>query len=104
LKEPGLLLNLALAATLLISPYLFNYDFVLLLIPFAFLLDKNYGVVQNVIVILCYLIPTLAIAIYGRDGNITLNIVSIVITFMLYWRTWRVGIDFTSPASYNVNN
>ena len=103
-KEPALLLNMALVSTLLVSPYLFNYDFVLLLIPFAVLLDKNHDIVQIIIVILCYLIPTTAIAIYGRDGNITLNIVSIVITFMLYWRTRRTGIDFTSPTSYNGNN
>lgn len=103
-KEPVLLLNLALCATLLVSPYLFNYDFVLLLIPFAVLLDKRPGVVQIVIVMLCYLIPTLAIIIYGRDGNITLNVVSIVITFMLFIRTHRAGIDFTSPASYNADN
>lgn len=104
LKEPVLLLNLALAATLLVSPYLFNYDFVLLLIPFAILLGKKYGIIQNVIVALCYLIPTPAIAIYGRDGNITLNVVTIVITFLLFHRSRHTGIDFTSPASYNVNN
>ncbi|HSO13745.1 MAG TPA: glycosyltransferase family 87 protein [Anaerolineales bacterium] len=103
-KEPALLLNLALVSTLLVSPYLFNYDFVLLLIPFAILLDKKYGVVQNVVVILCYLIPTLAIAIYGRDGNITLNVVTIVITFLLFARTRHAGIDVTASASYNGNN
>jgi hypothetical protein len=102
--EPLLLLNLALVATLLVSPYLFNYDFVLLLIPFAVLLDKKPGIVEIVIVIICYLVPTLAIIIYGRDGNITLNVVSIVITFMLFIRTRRAGIDFTSPASYNADN
>lgn len=103
-KEPALLLNLALVSTLLVSPYLFNYDFVLLLIPFAILLDKKYRVVQNVVVILCYLIPTLAIAIYGRDGNITLNVVTIVITFLLFARTRHAGIDVTASASYNGNN
>ena len=103
-KEPLLLLNLALVATLLVSPYLFNYDFVLLLIPFAVLLDKKPGIVEIIIVVLCYLVPTLAIIIYGRNGNITLNVVSIVITFMLFIRTRRAGIDFTSPASYNAGN
>jgi len=103
-KEPVLLLNMALMATLLVSPYLFNYDFVLLLIPFAVLLDGRPGVAQIIVVALCYLVPSLAIAIYGRDGNITLNIVTILLTFMLYWRIQHTGIDFTSPASYNVNN
>ncbi|HEY5731442.1 MAG TPA: glycosyltransferase family 87 protein [Anaerolineales bacterium] len=101
-KEPILLLNLALVATLLVSPYLFNYDFVLLLIPFAILLDKNHGVVQNIIVLLCYLVPTLAIAIYGRDGNITLNVVSIVITILLFARAQRTGIDVPASSPYNM--
>lgn len=104
LKEPLLLMNLALCATLLVSPYLFNYDFVLLLIPFAVLLDRKRGIAQIVIVALCWLIPTLAIIVYGREGNITLNIVSIVVTFLLFFHTHRTGIDFTHPASYNVNN
>ncbi len=104
LREPVLLVNMALFATLLISPYLFNYDFVLLLIPFAILLGGKPGITQIIVVALCYLIPTLAIAIYGRDGNITLNIVTILLTFVLYWRIWHAGIDVTPPASYNVNN
>jgi hypothetical protein len=103
-KEPILLLNAALLATLLVSPYLFNYDFVLLLIPFAVLADGKPRVMYIVVIALCYLIPTLAIAIYGRDGNITLNVVTIVLTFLLYWRTRHTGIDFTTPASYNANN
>jgi len=99
LQEPVLLLNMALFATLLVSPYLFNYDFVLLLIPFAVLASGKPGIVPTIVVILCYLIPTIAIAIYGRDGNITLNIVTIVLTFLLYLRIRHPSIDFTSPAS-----
>ena len=103
-KEPVLLLNAALVATLLISPYLFNYDFVLLLIPFAVLADGKPKVIHIGLVSLCYLIPSLAIAVYGRDGNITLTVVTIVLTFMLYWRIRHTGIDFTTPASYNAIN
>jgi len=103
-REPILLLNMALFATLLVSPYLFNYDFVLLLIPFAILLDGKPGFTQVIVIALCYLIPTLAIAIYGRAGNITLNIVTILLTLLLLLRVRHNGIDFTPPASYNVNN
>lgn len=102
-KEPVLLLNMALLATLLISPYLFNYDFVLLLIPFAVLLCSP-SIVDKIIIALGYLVPSLAILVYGRAGNITLNIVTIVLTFTLYLRVRRVGIDEPVSASYNVDN
>jgi hypothetical protein len=103
-QEPILLLNAALLATLLISPYLFNYDFVLLLIPFAVLADRKPRVIYIGLVVLCYLVPSLAIAVYGRDGNITLTVVTIVLTFLLYFRTRHTGIDVPAPASYNAIN
>ena len=102
MKSPEVLVTSALLITLLVSPYLYNYDFILLLIPFAVL--GAFGNIEKIVVILSYLIPSLAILFYGRGGNITLNIVTIILTFLLYWRTWHAGIDFTSPASYNANN
>ena len=97
-KEPVLLLNMAILATLLVSPYLFNYDFVLLIILFAVLLDFS-SIIDKIILALGYLIPSLAILVYGRAGNITLNIVTIVLTFLLYWRVRRTGIDEPASAS-----
>ena len=38
LKSPELFLSTALLITLLVSPYLYNYDFILLLVPFAILI------------------------------------------------------------------
>jgi len=102
-KEPVLLLNMALLATLLVSPYLFNYDFVLLIILFAVLLDSSKSI-DKIVISLSYLVPSFAILVYGRAGNITLNIVTIVLIFLLYWRVRRIGIDVPASASYNVNN
>ena len=84
LNSPELLLNIALLITLLVSPYLYNYDFILLLVPFAFLVSRNIGLIQKLIEITCYLIPTFAIALYGRNGNISLLIATIVITLLVY--------------------
>jgi hypothetical protein len=93
-----LLLSAALLVTLLVSPYLYNYDFLLLLVPFAILIGKtNLG--QIVIVILCYLIPTFALILYGRDGNISLIVVSIVMTILLYARLKNPVIDGTARAA-----
>jgi hypothetical protein len=97
-KSQELLLTAALLVTLLISPYLYNYDFLLLLVPFAVLIGRgNLG--QKVIVILCYLIPTFALILYGREGNISLMIVSVVMMFLLYARVKNPVIDGTAHAA-----
>ncbi len=83
-KSPGLLLTSALSITLLSSPYLYNYDFLLLLVPFAVLINIKSSFFQKIVVLLCYLIPTFAIAFFGRDGNISLLLVTVLLTIFLY--------------------
>jgi hypothetical protein len=93
-----LLLSAALLITLLVSRYLYNYDFLLLLVPFAILASQgNLG--QKVIVILCYLIPTVALILYERNGNISLIIVSLVIMFLLLARVRNPVIDGTASTA-----
>ena len=86
LKSHDSLLSIALLITLLVSPYLYNYDFLLLLVPFAVLMN-NSTLLQKIIVLLCYLVPTFALLFYGREGNISLLVVSIVMLILLYART-----------------
>ena len=76
------LLSAALLITLLASPYLYNYDFLLLLVPFAELARKGY-LVEKIIVFVCYLVPTYALLLYGREGNLSLLIVSLVLLILL---------------------
>jgi hypothetical protein len=52
MKSHELLLSAALLITLLVSPYLYNYDFLLLLVPFAVLIHKC-SLMHKMIVILC---------------------------------------------------
>jgi len=99
LKSPALWLTFALLITLLVSPYLYNYDFILLLIPFAILLNAGNSISDKVIAGLCYLVPTFAIALFGRNGNISLILATIVITFVLFLRVQITGIDFTARAA-----
>jgi hypothetical protein len=99
LNSPALLLTSALVVTLLVSPYLYNYDFILLLVPFAVLINSNRDIVNKIVVIACYLVPTFAIAFWGRDGNISLMIVTIVITFLLYLRAKESSIDVPAYAA-----
>lgn len=102
--SPVTLLTSALLVTLIASPYLYNYDFILLLVPFAVLGNTKGGIVDKIVLSLCYLVPTFAIAIYGRNGNISLILATIVTSLLLFLRVKTTGIDVTARASYNTNN
>jgi len=101
LGSPELLVTAALLVTLLVSPYLYNYDFVLLLLPFSVLAAKS-GIPQRIVLILCYLAPTFAIAAYGRAGNISLIIATTITACLLFLRA-KSKVDVPAPASYNRN-
>lgn len=104
LWEPHeLFLTAALLVTLLVSPYLYNYDFLLLLVPFAVLIHKS-NLWEKVIVLLCYLIPTFALILYGRNGNLSLIAVTIVLFVLLVRRAKNLSLTFrqaghTIPAT-----
>jgi hypothetical protein len=95
------LLSAALLVTLLVSPYLYNYDFLLLLVPFVVLIPQG-NLLQKIVVLLCYLIPTFALIFYGRNGNFSLIAVSVVMIVLLYMRVLRTKnpvIDSTAYAA-----
>ena len=102
LKSPELLVTSALLITLLVSPYLYNYDFILLLVPFAVLVNMR-GIVPKIIVVLSYMIPSFAIILYSREGNISLNAITILVAFVLYIYA-RLQVDVPASEPYNVNN
>ena len=102
LRSPELLVTSALLITLLVSPYLYNYDFILLLVPFAILVNTP-GIVPKIVAVLSYLTPSFAIILYSRNGNITLNAATILIAFVVYFHA-RTQVDVHAPAPYNVNN
>jgi glycosyl transferase family 87 len=99
LKSHKLLLSAALLVTLLVSPYLYNYDFLLLLVPFAVLVPKS-NLLQKIVVLLCYLIPTFALIIYGRNGNLSLIVVSVVMIVLLYTRVLRTKIPVIDSTAH----
>ena len=102
-----LLLTAALLVTLLVSPYLYNYDFLLLLVPFA-VLGRQGNLLQIIIVLICYFVPSFALLLLGRAGNISLIAVTIVLAALLVLNMLGVlrrlrlknsVIDFTAPAA-----
>jgi hypothetical protein len=98
LRSPELLISTVLLITMLVSPYLYNYDFLLLLVPFAVLINQG-NLMQKVVVILCYLVPTSALILYGRNGNLSLMIVSVVLLILCFTRRKNPLIDFTAQAA-----
>jgi len=98
LKSPEILLSAALLVTLLVSPYLYNYDFILLLVPFSVLVHKT-NAVQKIILLFCYLAPTLALILYGRNGNISLIVVALAMFLLLYPRARNPVIDVPASAA-----
>jgi hypothetical protein len=100
LKSHKLLISAALLVTLLVSPYLYNYDFLLLLVPFTILIQES-NLTQKIIVFLCYLIPTFALLFLGREGNISLIFVTLALITLFYFRARNPVIDFTGRAAYN---
>jgi hypothetical protein len=100
IQAPKFLLTSALLITLLASPYLYNYDFILLIVPFAILTTGNF--VQKVIVLICHLVPTFALILYGRAGNITLLIATVTLTVFIFLRT-KSQVDVNRLASYNTS-
>jgi hypothetical protein len=93
-KQPELLIGLGCVLTLLIDPYLLNYDYVLLLLPFFWLARRSR------LVWLAYALP-FGMLVLGRDGNVLLVFAAIV-TFILILRQ---PIDAPPMQAYNqINN
>jgi hypothetical protein len=90
-KPHELLLTCALLVTLLVSPYLYNYDFLMLLVPFAVLSYKT-SLVEKIIVLICYLVPTFALIQYGRSGNVSLVIVASIMFILLFVRARKLSL------------
>jgi hypothetical protein len=97
-RSHELFLSAAVLTTLLVSPYLYNYDFLLLLVPIA-VLFHNSNVLQKIILVLCYLVPTMTIIQYGRAGNISLILATLVIACLAYVRGKNPVIDFRRHAA-----
>jgi hypothetical protein len=70
----------------------------LLLVPFSVLVHKT-NAVQKIILLFCYLAPTLALILYGRNGNISLIVVALAMFLLLYPRARNPVIDVPASAA-----
>ncbi|MDK1030301.1 MAG: glycosyltransferase family 87 protein [Anaerolineae bacterium] len=82
------LIVLFVLITMLVSPYLLNYDYVLLLVPFAWYLSWAKGRSDWIILGLVYILPWVGLGLFGRQGNQVL-LVSTVGLALLLWQKSR---------------
>lgn len=91
LRSPAVFMTTAVITVLLVSPYFYNYDFILLVILFVVLFDQWKGRMVKLVLGLCYFSPFIAIGFYGRDGNILLIIITVILSLLFYIKV--KGID-----------
>lgn len=101
LRSHEFLLSAALLVTLLVSPYLYNYDFLLLLVPFAMLVHGS-NLIPRIVLLLCYLLPVFALIQFGRNGNISLIIISFVVLTLLAAHYTIRATKYDQPAAKSV--
>jgi hypothetical protein len=101
LNSHDLFLNAAVLVTLLVSPYLYNYDFILLLVPLSFFLGERKRM-GRLVAGVCYLVPTLLIVIYGRAGNPSLLAAAAMLAVLVFLRA-KHPVDVNRLAPYNTN-
>ncbi len=99
LKSPNAAAATAILVTLLSSPYLLNYDFVILLLPFFWLAGQARTLFEWGAMILAYLLPFIALDIWHRQGNFVL-LISTCILLILLFRDIH-SLDAASKAAYN---
>jgi len=99
IKHPAWLMAIAVIITLLASPYLLNYDFVLLLFPLYFLAGRNNKITDWVFVMAAYIIPFISIGLLGRHGNLGFSLSAILLLAILYGRSRQ--LDGSPDAAYN---
>jgi len=79
-STPGSLVSTGILITMLVSPYLQNYDYLLLLVPLIELARRRRRTLEWVAMALAYGLPYVSLALWGTRGNASL-IVSACILF-----------------------
>jgi len=81
---------------LLASPYLLNYDFILLLVPLSVLAAQEIRPLRWFLLAASYLLPFLALGIFGRQGNFVFPLSALILLIMLYGDTRQLDGSLTA--------
>ncbi|HUI89964.1 MAG TPA: glycosyltransferase family 87 protein [Anaerolineales bacterium] len=95
------LLSVSILVVLLAIPHLYNYDFILLLIPFAILSEKSRSWPERAFLIVLYLFPFFAIVLVGRTaGDPTLLWVTLALTWLHFLHARKLPeLDFSTRTA-----
>jgi len=84
LKSADYLLNVSILITLLAIPHLYNYDFILLLMPFALLGEESRSWFERIGLLVLYFLPFFAILMLGRSsGDPSLLFVTLILAALV---------------------
>ena len=84
-KSADYLVNISLLIVLMVIPHLYNYDFILLIVPFALLAEKSHSWPERIFLIILYLLPFFAIEILGRTiGDPSLLLVTLALALLVF--------------------
>ena len=84
---------------LLVNPYLLNYDFVLLLVPFFVLMKQHRTIIEYLLLVFAYLLPLISLDFLGRQGN-SLFLVSTLILLLVFYHD-TLQLDVSHGPAYN---
>ncbi len=90
--ESSLLISAGILITLLVSPYLQNYDYVLLLVPMVTLASRARGI-DWILLGLAYVSPFVGLGLLGPAGNDSLVLSALLSTVLLVGATLRLRDD-----------
>ena len=96
-ESPNLFLAASLLATFIASPYLYNYDFSLLIVPIFLLAERASSRFEWFWLAASYFFPEIAFLLYGRQGNYSLIFSVLVLALLTYLRARQPHID-VSPT------
>lgn len=95
-QSPTGLVALAALTTLLVSPYLYNYDYILLLVPLAWLARSGAARWRG-LALVALLVPTMALLAFGRAGNLALLLTTLALGLLLGWLLRHNGPEDLPP-------
>jgi hypothetical protein len=93
IQEPERLMAVSSLIVLLASPYLLNYDFLLLLVPLALLAGEKRGLTGWTLIGILYVAPFLAVGLLGRQGNFIFAICALVLMGLVYRETRPLDVS-----------
>lgn len=100
LRNAGLFIVTGVCGVLLVSPYLQNYDFILLLIAIIFMAGIARRRSDWMVIGVAYFLPWVGLGLFGRQGNSFLLLAAIVAAGWLFYRTAKM-LDLQLPTLYN---